>query len=145
MSTPFFPQGTRLKRRNPGTGVYENVPQVLVTSFGSVTTEFDDITNHDSVSGYREKAATVKDPGSIPCQLVFNPADAMHQQLFTDNKNGTKLTWRVVLPDANGVVDAGAMTQFDAYVTGLDNPAEVARAMRLDFSLERTGAPTFTW
>ena len=145
MSTPFFPQGTQLKRQDPDTLAWDLVPQVLVTSFGSVTTEFDDITNHDSPLGFREKAATLKDPGNIPCELIFNPAEAMHQQLFDDNVDGTLLSWRVILPDAAKVPGAGAMTEFTAYVTGLNNPAEVTRAMRLTFNLERTGAPTFTW
>lgn len=140
MSTAFFPQGTKLKRKNPSTGVYEDISQVVVASFGSVTTEFDDVTNHDSPQGFREKKATLKDPGSIPCQLIFNPDNALHQQLFADNAAGTLITWRVVLPNATT-----STTEFDAYVTGLNNPAEVARAMRLDFSLERSGAPSFTW
>lgn len=140
MSTAFFPHGTTVHRKNPSTGVFEKVPQVLVTSFGSVTTEFDDITNHDSPQGFREKQAVVKDPGTIPCQLVFNPDEPMHQQLFADNAAGTKLTWRITLPNATT-----SKTEFDAFVTGLNNPAEVTRAMRLDFGLERTGAPTFTW
>ena len=139
-TTAFFPQGTKLKRKNPSTGVYEDIPGITSVGFGTVESDFDDITSHDSASGVKEKAPTLKDAGKIQCELIFNPANALHQGLFTDNLNNTKLTWRVVLPNV-----ANSTTEFDAYVTGLDLPATVKENMRLSFALERTGLPTFTW
>jgi hypothetical protein len=140
MSTAFLPHGTKLYRKNPSTLVYQEITQVVVISFGTVTQEFDDYTNHSSTAGFREKIAVLKDPGTIPCQLIFDPANLLHRQLFTDNAGGTLLSWRITIP-----TPSASKTEFDAYVTGLSNPAEVARAMRLDFGLERTGQPTFTW
>jgi hypothetical protein len=140
MSTAFFPQGTKLYRKNPATDEYQEITQVVVTNFGSVAQEFDDITNHSSPAGFREKVATIKDPGTIACQLIFDPANLLHRQLFADNAAGTLLSWRITIP-----TPSSSKTEFDAYVTGLNNPAQETRAMRLDFSLERSGQPTFTW
>lgn len=139
-TTALFPIGTKLFRKNPSSGTYEAVPQVVVVGFGSVTTDYDDITNHDSTGGYKEQMALLKDPGEIACELIFNPDDTMHQTLFADNAAGALRSWRVRLPNTSA-----SETDFDAFVTGLNAPAEVTRAMRLSFTLRRSGAPTFNW
>jgi hypothetical protein len=107
---------------------------------GSITTDKDEITSMNSTGGVKEKMALLKDPGAIPCELVFNPDNTMHRQLFADNLAGTLLTWRVRLPNA------GVSTEtFDAFVEGLDAPIELTRGMRLKFNLERSGLPVFVW
>ena len=138
-TTSFFPIGTKLKRKNPSTGVYEDIKQCSVLNTPQVTTDYDDVTNHDSVGGFKEYEALLKDPGEIPCELIFNPAEALHKQLFTDNRLGTKLSWRLVLPDA------GVTTfDFDAFVSGLQMPLDVTRSARLSFTLRVSGAPVLS-
>ena len=58
-STAFFPKGSQLQRKNPSTTVYENIPQAVSIGFPGSTQEFDDITNHDSPSGFAARRSRV--------------------------------------------------------------------------------------
>jgi hypothetical protein len=138
-TTSFFPIGTKLKRKDPATSVYADVPQVANIAIPSITTDYDDVTNHDSVGGYKEYQALLKDPGEITGELIYDPANAMHNQLFADNEAGIKLGWRIVLPNA-----AAKTWTFDAFLSGLTMPLDTTRSARLGFTLRVSGAPVIS-
>ena len=100
-SNPFLPLGSKLQKLNPTSGVYENVPQVISLGFPGANQEYDDITNMDSPSGFRERVATVKAPADMAVELLWNLGIPMHAALFDDAaSNPIPLrTWRVMFPN----------------------------------------------
>jgi len=138
-TTALFAKGTKLKRKNTGTGLYEDVPQATVLNTPQVTTDYDDITNHDSPSAYKEYLATLKDPGQIAFELIWDPGNSMHTQLFNDMVNGTLLDWKIVLPNI-----AATTFSFSAYVAAFGANLEYSKGARVSGQLRISGAPTLT-
>jgi|SRR5690349_5845171 len=135
MSTALLPLGSKLKRLNPNTAVYEDVPQVISMGFPGATQEFDDITNMDSPSGFRERVATVKTPSDMPVEILFNPAIAMHATLLADNRqNPVPLrTWRVIFPNGSDGF------QFQAYPGSPTGNMGAVNAVRTTINLGISG------
>lgn len=138
-TTALFAKGTKLKRKNPTTLLYEDVPQATVLNTPQVETDYDDVSNHDSPSAYKEWLPTMKDAGEISFDLIWNPGDAMHAQLFTDNVNGTLLDWKIVLPNV-----AATTFSFSAYVSKFGGNLEYSKGARLSCGLKVTGAPALS-
>jgi hypothetical protein len=72
--------------------------------------------------------------------VVFDPDNLMHRQLFADNLAATELNWRIQLPNATQ-----SKEEFEATVSISDSQALPTQIMRLGFSLEPTGLPSFVW
>lgn len=136
-TTALFAKGTKLKRKNPGTGSFEDILQATVLMTPQISTDYEDISNHDSPSAYREWLAEMKDAGEITFELVWNPADTLHNQLFTDQANATLLDWKIVLP--NG---PASTFSFSAFVSGFSANLEL-KAARISGKLKISGAVTF--
>lgn len=137
-STSLFAQGTKLKRKNPSTAAFEDVPQIVNVSSPQITADEEEITNHDSTGGYKEFAQTLKDGGNVDFEFVYNPANAMHQQLFSDMTAGTLLTWRVVLPGSVRTF------QFDGFLRQFGYTLNASAIARGTGSIRVSGEPTLT-
>lgn len=137
-SNSLFAKGTALQRKNPSTGTYEAVPQVSNISTPQITADEEEITNHDSTGSYKEFAQTLKDGGQVDFEIVYDPANAMHQQLFSDMTAGTLLTWRIVLPGAVRTF------QFDGFLRQFGGSLNASSIARMSASIRISGAPTLT-
>jgi hypothetical protein len=140
MSTAFLPHGTKLFRQHPTTQEWQEITQVSIVGFVGITHEKEDYTNHSSPGGVREQKVTLKTPNPVPCQVVFDPDNLLHRQLFADNIAATELNWRIQLPNATQ-----SKEEFEATVSISDSQTLPTQIMRVGFSLEPTGIPTFTW
>ncbi len=106
-----------------------------------LSTDTDEITNHDSPDGVEEFIATIKRTGEVTFPLVFLGSDATH-----DGDTGLIQGW------ADRSLDAYVMTYpgeggswtFNAYVTGFKMTAPVNGHLAADVTLRPSGAPTFT-
>jgi hypothetical protein len=126
MSTPLLPLGSKLQRQHPSTLVFEDIPQVISMGFPGATQEFDDITNMDSPSGFRERVATVKAPTDMAVELLYNPALAMHNTMIDDAaSNPVPLrTFRVLFPN---LTDGFQFTAYPGSPTGNITAVAAAR------------------
>lgn len=137
-TTPLMPLGSTLKRQNPSTLAYEEIPQIKSMGFPGSTQEYDDITNLGSPAGFRERVATVKAPRDLPVEIVFNPAEAMHNALIDDSMANPvpKRKFRQFFPD--GVKGF----EFEAFVGSPDGSLTPVAASVITFQLGTAGLIT---
>jgi hypothetical protein len=90
--------GSKLQRKNPSTGVFEDVPQMVIVPVPSATQNYLEGTNHDSPGRFEENEPGIKTGDEIPASLRYHYDIALHVQLFNDFVNQTKLTWRALFP-----------------------------------------------
>lgn len=138
-STYILAKGSKLYLKNLTTLVYDAIPQATVLNAPSITQDFDDITNHDSSGGFKEKAATLRDGGSLAIEVVWDVVNiAIHATLY-DLSVAEPLPlrdWKILLPNLlNG-------WSFAAFVVAPNIPLDFTKAIRAGFTLEVSGQPT---
>lgn len=122
-----------------GTEVFTTVDGARNLSGPSFQTEEIDITNHSSASAYRERLPSFKSGGEVTADLLYNPADVVHEGLFLDFENRALRNFQMQL------TDTGTMTfGFAAYVMGMEVQAPIDNALTVAVKLVVTGAVTRT-
>ena len=133
MSEAIGTLGTTLKRGA------QLIAQVQDVSGPDLSTDTDEITNHDSPDGVEEFIPTIKRTGEITFPLVFLPSDPSH-----DNDTGLLAAWADRSKDAYVLeYPDGSTWTFSAYVTGFSNSAPVDGHLSADVTLRPSGAPVF--
>lgn len=102
----------------------------------NLSTDTDEITNHDSPDGVEEFIATIKRTGEITFPLVFNPGAASHASLKTSWDDRTLDAFVMTYPD-------GSTWTFNAYTTGLSMTAPVAGHLSANVTLRPSGSPVW--
>jgi len=127
-STAIAGRGSKLQRSPDGT-TYTTIAEVKSFQQSGSKQDYDDITNMDSASSFREYLPTLNDSGEVGFELLMYPGNANQQQLRTDFNNQTLLYWKILLSNGtNGV-------SFQAYV---QSPGDVD--VKVDKAALRTGA-----
>ena len=137
MSLAFLPRGTQFRRSSDGGTTFVTIAEAKKISF-SVKGSFEDVSNMDTPSNYKEWLPTLIDGGSVSVELNFINADTVQGELWTDLANQTQLTWRVQLPGAKGRFD------FAGFVEGMDPDFDVQKAAMNKASFKITGLLTWT-
>lgn len=108
-----------------------------VKSFDGPNTQlaFQETTDFDSVGGFREYEATLKDPGQLQMTLNFDPADLTHEGLEDLHDGGLSDTYQLRF----GTGSTQRKSQFDAYVESLGTAAEVDGLIEMKVTLRITG------
>ena len=129
--------GTVLKRAG---AVIADVKSI---SGPSLTRDTADVTTLDSANGFEEIITTVLRTGDITLALAFNPDTQGHLDLRDDIVSATSRNFDIVFPatTASGTVQTH---NFDAFVTGFGNAAEVGSEITADVTLKPTGSITVT-
>ena len=123
--------GTQLKR---GATAVANISSL---SGGGITLDTEDVTSHDSTSGFDEKVATILRSSQIKAEINYDPDNATHKALITDMLAKTKVTdFTIVLPGGQIWAYAGA------YVTGFEPSEPVAGKMTASVTITPTGVVT---
>lgn len=120
------------------------IGQIQDISGPALSTDTDEVTNHDSPDYTEEFIATIKRTGEISFPVVFDPDSTGHAALFAAWEDRTKDAYVMTYPDETGATDAGASWAFSAYCTGFSMSAPVTGHLSADVTLRVTGAPTFT-
>jgi predicted secreted protein len=133
MSTGIATLGTTLTRNATA------IAQIQDIEGPDLSTDTDEITNHDSPDGVEEFLVTIKRTGEVTFPLVFNGADASH-----DPDTGLLKAWEDRSLDDYVMTfpDSSAWT-FAAYVTGFSMAAPVDGHLSADVTLRPSGAPTY--
>lgn len=116
------------------------VAQVQDISGPDISTDTDEITNHDSTGGVEEFIPTIKRTGEVTFPLVFDGGDASHDEatgLISAWDNKALESYVLIYPD-------GSQWAFSAYVTGFSMSAPVDGHLAADCTLRTSGQPTFT-
>jgi predicted secreted protein len=122
-----------------GTEAFTTIDGVKGLSGPSFSLETIDVTHHTSASAYKQKLPTFLDGGDISFDLIYDPANAQHEALFTDFEGRLKRNFQVVY------TDSGNMTHdFAAYVSSIEVSAPIDDALKLSVKLTIDGAITRT-
>jgi len=117
-----------------------HVAQVMDINGPDLSTDTDEITNHDSVDGVEEFLVTIKRTGEWTFELVFNGDEDSH-----DDNTGLIKAWQDrSLDEYVCTYPDGSKWEFVAYVTGFSMAAPVDGHLSADVTLRPSGAPTFT-
>lgn len=131
--TKYAAYGTEFKR-----GATE-IAQVKNISGPGLSLDTEDVTSHDSTSGWEEVVGTILRSGEVTLEIVYDPAAATHKYasggLLYDLVSRTATTFSIVFPGA-------ATWSFSALVTGFEPSAPVEGALTASVTLKVTGAVT---
>lgn len=133
--------GTLLKRETSfGSTVFVTVAEVKSMNGPSMKGDVIDVTTHSSAASgaWREKIASLLDPGEVSFSINLIPASAGHKSLITDFTGRTKTNYQFVFPDPGLTTWA-----FTGYTTQFSTKAEVDGVLEADMTVTLTGAPTF--
>lgn len=127
--------GTKLLR-----GAVE-IAQVQNISGPGLSLDTEDVTSHDSASGWEELVGTILRSGEISLDLVYDPAAATHKNasggLLYDMISRTATTFTLTFPSSPAV-----SWSFSAFVTGFEPSAPHDGALTAAVKMKITGAPT---
>lgn len=120
-----------------GTEVFTTVDGCKNISGPGFHLETIDVTHHTSPSAYREVVPSFLSGGEVSFDLIYDPANAVHEGLFTDFESRVLRHFQIILPDA------GTMTySFSAYVSGAEVQEPIDNALMAAIKLSVTGAVT---
>lgn len=120
---------------------YTNIGQLKKFNFGGLKAEFDDITNMDSPSIFKEWMKTVVDGSDVTFDGVLNPTDVTTQGLLgTISTAGAAALyfWKITTTDGSTFV-------FQAYVGDFKFGAQYDKAITFSGSLKIVGNITAVW
>jgi len=138
MAGPFVANGTQLQRETtPGGGTFTQIADMVDFSGPENTAGEVDITNLDDLTG-RQYLPGLVDRGQLSCTFHFDPDNAAHQQLFTDQVANppTVSLYRLQYPVGS---PNNHYTEFDAFVQSTSRSGGVDTPATLNLSLRITG------
>lgn len=130
-------QGTQLSLLTSSPSTYTLIPQIEGFTGPSTVQEYDEVTNLDSASGYKEWRATLKDGGTVSFTIVAKPGDTTQGALETANNNGSLQSFKITWP--SGFTKTAT---FDAYVQKFEYQFAKGKSVRYSVELKVTGAVT---
>src|SRR5579871_17210 len=122
-------------------GPFTNIGQLKKFNFGGLKADFDEITNLDSPTIFKEWMKTVVDGSDVTFDGVLNPTDAPTQGLLTNISTAGSAAaywWKITTTDNSTFV-------FQAYVSDFKFGAEYNKAITFSGSLRIVGNITATW
>lgn len=129
--------GSKLEYKASGGGSYTTVSNA--TSIGFPAPEIDEIevTNHDSVGGYREFLPGLKDGGTVDFEGIVS-SDSVVTGLQNAFDGTVVYNWKIT-------TRSGAVWTFDGYMASFgEGAAEIDSARTYTGSIRVSGKPTFT-
>lgn len=143
MATPHYPKGSQFQAGDVDAAQHFTlIPGVRSLTMQGMTADDLDATSHDTPGSFRDKIQGLKDWGTVTAEMLWDPANAMHAQMFEDFKDGTERYYRIQV-NARGV-NLGTF-EFKAYVKS--NPISVPYDALLTKSIEivMRAAPEPVW
>lgn len=142
MSDAIAAYGTLLKRGNgAGPEVFSTIAEVKSISGPNMSSDVIDVTTHSSAAAgaWREKIASLIDPGELSFDINFIPAAQGHIDLRTDFVNRTKRNFQLQFPDAGPTI-----WSIEGIVTSFEIEAPTDDVLSASITITITKAPTFS-
>lgn len=141
-TTIAFPgYGSHLASGGTAGSTYTNIAQLKKVNFSGFKAEFDDITNLDSPTIFKEWMKTVVDGDTVSFDGVMNPADPTTQSLLSNIATAGSAAlfyWKITTTDGSTFV-------FTAYVQDFKFGVEYNKAITFSGTLKLVGNITATW
>ena len=141
-TTIAFPgYGSKLASGGTTGAAYTNVAQLKKFNFSGLKAEFDDITNLDSPSIFKEWMKTVVDGDTVTFDGVMNPADPTTQSILTNIAtpgSAALYYWKITLTNGSTLV-------FQGYAQDFKFGAEYNKAITFSGAVKIVGNVTATW
>jgi predicted secreted protein len=130
--------GTTLKRGGTGGTAIANISKI---SGPGLSVDTEDVTSHDSTSGWEEHVATILRSGEVTLDIVYDPNHATHKYaangLLHDMVSRAAVTYAIGFPST-----AAVNWVFSAFVIGFEPDMPHDGALTASVTLKLTGAPT---
>ncbi|MCS6297164.1 MAG: outer capsid protein Hoc [Nitrospira sp.] len=142
MSDAIAAYGTLLKRGDGNTPeTFTNIAEVKSISGPNMSSDVIDVTTHSSAAAgaWREKIASLIDPGELSFDINFIPDAAGHIALRTDFVNRTKRNFKIQFPNI-----AATTWTIEGIVTGFECEAPTDDVLAASITITITKAPTFS-
>ena len=138
MSNAIAGVGASFQRENDSSsGVYTPIAEVTNITGPGMTRDTIDVTNLDSIGGYREFIAGFRDGGEMVLTMNFTVNG--YEQTHLDFANDNTINYQLVLPDA------GAYTLgFAGLVTAMPLTVPTDTQIMMDVTIKITGEVTST-
>jgi predicted secreted protein len=133
--------GSKLASGGVTGAAYTNVAQLKKFNFSGLKAEFDDITNLDSPSIFKEWMKTVVDGDTVSFDGVMNPADPTTQALLTNIATAGSAAlffWKITLTNGSTLI-------FQGYVQDFKFGAEYNKAITFSGAIKIVGNVAATW
>ena len=133
--------GSKLASGGTTGASYTNVAQLKKFNFSGLKAEFDDITNLDSPSIFKEWMKTIVDGDTVSFDGVMNPADPTTQALLTNIATAGSAAlffWKITLTNGSTLI-------FTGYVQDFKFGAEYNKAITFSGAIKIVGNVTATW
>jgi predicted secreted protein len=133
--------GSHLASGGTTGAAYTNVAQLKKINFSGLKADFDEITNLDSPTIFKEYMKTVVDGDTVTFDGVMNPADPTTQALLTNIATAGSAAlffWRITLTN-------GSTLTFQGYVSDFKFGAEYNKAITFSGSIKIVGNITTAW
>jgi predicted secreted protein len=133
--------GSKMASGGTAGSSYVNIGQLKKFEFGGLKAAFDDITNLDSPTIFKEWMKTVVDGSTVTFEGVLNPTDVTTQSLLTNISTAGSAAlfyWKITTTDTSTFV-------FQAYVEDFKFGAQYDKAITFSGGLKIVGNITATW
>jgi hypothetical protein len=142
ISSGIAAYGTLLKIGDGGSPeTFSTVAEVVQIDWSGMKATLADITNHGSVSAFKEIVPTTVDPGQIKLTVNFLPTaitQAYTTGLLRDLTQRNKRNFQLVFPNVGNTTWGVA-----GYVSQLDIKGPVEGKLQADFVIDISGFPAF--
>ncbi len=145
-SEAFAPIGSTLAFLNESLSPpsFVNIAELQTIQRTGSKSDLVDVTNMESIGGYREYLATLRDAGDVAFSGNYIPNDATQQDLQTLFDGATLAEWEIVLPPGVGYPVSLGTWAFKAYVQSNDYDLPHDKEGKISGKLKITGKPVFT-
>lgn len=133
--------GSNLLNGGSTGAAYSAIGQLKKFNFAGLKAEFDDITNLQSPTIFKEWMKTVVDGDTVTFEGVMNPADVQTQGLLTNLATAGSAAldyWKISLTN-------GSVLVFQGYVQDFKFGAEYNKALTFNGTIKIVGNVTATW
>ncbi|MEM4167749.1 MAG: phage tail tube protein [Candidatus Caldarchaeum sp.] len=134
--------GTLLKMGDGGSPEnFATVAGVSDITLPGVTLDVVDVTSQET-NGWREKLATLKDPGEVTFEVFFDLEDPTHGNtngLLKKAQEGKKINWKVVFQQYSPAKE----WSFSGYITRFEPQSRRDNALTAAVTIAVVGQPTF--
>ncbi len=136
MATKYAAYGTVFARTTAPAATIASVKSIVGPGLKLDT---EDVTTHDSTSGWEEAVGTILRSGEVKLELIYDPATATHKYasggLIYAMTLRTAVGYSLTFPDST-------IWTFNAFVTAFEPSAPHEGALTATCTLKITGVPT---
>jgi predicted secreted protein len=145
-SNAFAPIGSILEVASGSPPTFTAIAEIQTIQRTGSKLDLVDVTNMQSIDGYREYLATLRDAGDVSFSGNYIPNDSTQQMLQTLFDGATLSDWQIVLPpdESQGFETSLGTWAFSAYVQSNDYDLPHDKEGKISGKLKITGKPVFT-